>query len=110
MNKNTSLLLSIVCITLISNVRSAEQGAKQKTTAGNIAEIRSLGCAVCKKKETEQKPLKVCSQCKVSPYCSKKCQKTDWRAGHKEYCYKLGIIFQTINPKKDRNTLVFTLP
>jgi len=33
-------------------------------------------------------PLKGCTQCKVVYYCSRTCQKEDWKAGHKEACKK----------------------
>ena len=34
-------------------------------------------------------PLKCCTQCKVVYYCSRTCQKEDWKAGHKEACKKV---------------------
>jgi hypothetical protein len=110
MNKKTSFLLLILFTTLTHNSSAAEGPSKPKTSAESIAKIRSAGCVGCKKKETKEELLKVCARCKVTPYCSKKCQKTHWQNGHKDSCYKLGIIFKTIDPKKDPKTLVFTLP
>jgi len=34
-------------------------------------------------------PLKTCTGCKIAKYCSRKCQKAHWRAGHKKECKQL---------------------
>lgn len=44
-------------------------------------------CLACGKKANN---MKRCSGCKVSNYCSKKCQKKDWK-NHKPICKKLQI-------------------
>ena len=36
--------------------------------------------------ETEDKPHKPCSKCKVAYYCSVLCQKQHWKEGHKQQC------------------------
>lgn len=42
---------------------------------------RKRDCAVCHKPAS-----KSCSLCKVTWYCSRDCQKKDWKGGHKEKC------------------------
>ena len=42
-----------------------------------------LGCGVAR---TDSLELKVCSRCRVSKYCSPRCQKMDWNDGHKHSC------------------------
>uniref|UniRef100_A0A7S1Y499 MYND-type domain-containing protein n=1 Tax=Grammatophora oceanica TaxID=210454 RepID=A0A7S1Y499_9STRA len=45
-----------------------------------------LRCANCKKYGLI---LPTCSQCGVTPYCSKKCQQQHWKKEHKEECKTL---------------------
>ena len=49
-----------------------------------------LICAHCHAAGTKLHRIKLqkCSQCKELSYCSKTCQKADWKAGHKENCKK----------------------
>jgi len=42
----------------------------------------SLICKVCCRKG----PLFSCSRCGIEHYCNVKCQKLDWKAGHKTEC------------------------
>ncbi|KAH8824954.1 hypothetical protein DL96DRAFT_1611382 [Flagelloscypha sp. PMI_526] len=44
-------------------------------------------CFVCKKTESEGLKLLRCSRCRTVPYCSKECQKADWKS-HKGICLK----------------------
>lgn len=41
------------------------------------------------KRHAEKFQVKACGVCGVSTYCSKKCQKTDWRDKHKQECVKI---------------------
>lgn len=43
-------------------------------------------CLVCNKSDIK---LLQCSRCRQRYYCSKECQKVDWKDGHKEYCKEL---------------------
>jgi hypothetical protein len=36
--------------------------------------------------------LMICTRCKMACYCSKECQKAQWKAGHKQACRKPGQI------------------
>lgn len=43
-------------------------------------------CLECGEEETDELKLLRCAQCKTARYCSKECQKANWRAGHKQLC------------------------
>uniref|UniRef100_A0A7S2PP54 MYND-type domain-containing protein n=1 Tax=Leptocylindrus danicus TaxID=163516 RepID=A0A7S2PP54_9STRA len=51
-------------------------------------------CDACGKTYAElgMKQLKKCTRCMNAFYCSVECQRTQWRAGHKEACRKPGQI------------------
>ena len=53
-------------------------------------------CHFCKTTKSEQ--LLFCSQCRTTSYCSKECQRSDWKS-HREYCQK------PLDLRKDLNTL-----
>ena len=45
------------------------------------------GCRWCEKSADELgEPLRTCSQCHEVKYCSRKCQKSHWKAEHKYTC------------------------
>jgi len=44
----------------------------------------------CNKVETEPGEFQKCSRCNVVYYCSRKCQKKDWKRGHREKCKPCG--------------------
>ena len=44
-------------------------------------------CGWCGVPDREEKPLKRCSKCRDTQYCSSECQVKDWKiGGHKESC------------------------
>lgn len=45
-------------------------------------------CENCKK-GVDRSTLKACASCKLSEYCSKKCQREHWFNGHREECAKI---------------------
>ncbi|KAK1732490.1 hypothetical protein QTG54_004661 [Skeletonema marinoi] len=48
-------------------------------------EIEPLYCAMCRKSEQWEKPFPECSGCNLVIYCSRECQKSDWK-NHKRLC------------------------
>ncbi|RIB12198.1 P-loop containing nucleoside triphosphate hydrolase protein [Gigaspora rosea] len=52
-------------------------------------------CNICKKSTK-----RCCSKCKQIYYCSKKCQKKDWKI-HKEYCENSSTVTETIEVTND---------
>lgn len=44
-------------------------------------------CATCSKTSSETENLKRCAKCQTTWYCSRECQKKDWKA-HKKVCSK----------------------
>ena len=51
---------------------------------------RGHSCAHCgAEKALDGKKLRVCSRCKCTWYCGAECQKTHWRAGHKNHCREI---------------------
>ena len=47
-----------------------------------------MACTTCKKGPPEIQNMKNCAKCHKTPYCSRECQKADWKA-HKKICSKL---------------------
>ncbi|KAJ6470348.1 hypothetical protein C8R45DRAFT_1015437 [Mycena sanguinolenta] len=47
------------------------------------------GCDTCGRPESEttKKQLLTCAGCLVAKYCSKECQRKDWKEGHKNQCH-----------------------
>lgn len=46
-----------------------------------------MSCNNCKTNEKIDEPFNVCARCQKTKYCSKKCQKEDWKR-HKVICKK----------------------
>jgi hypothetical protein len=64
-------------------------------TKEQIARLVTVGgkhCDGCEKTREELglKRLNICKQCTRAYYCSRPCQVTAWKAGHRECCRKLG--------------------
>ena len=64
-------------------------------------------CTKCKKQPDN---LKLCSGCKTASYCSRECQRTDWKA-HKVICKFLGKeVTSTLDPLEYYETVAPNLP
>jgi hypothetical protein len=59
------------------------EAVMQKHTANPCAPCANLSC---NKWETKQKEFQNCSHCMAVAYCSRDCQKKDWKAQHKPVC------------------------
>ncbi|CAL3969907.1 unnamed protein product [Diplocarpon coronariae] len=49
-------------------------------------------CTACSKRSSEDKPLKPCTKCQSVKYCSRDCQKADFKK-HKKECAKAAQIY-----------------
>ncbi|KAE8440743.1 hypothetical protein EG329_006622 [Mollisiaceae sp. DMI_Dod_QoI] len=60
--------------------------SEHQTEASSSSTILTKKCANCGTSETDpEKPLKPCSKCQTVRYCSRDCQKKDWKV-HKKTC------------------------
>jgi len=50
--------------------------------------VERCGNPFCKNIETTEKQFQACGRCLMPVYCSKKCQKTHWKNGHRQTCRK----------------------
>jgi hypothetical protein len=48
-------------------------------------------CIICTAEETPDLQLQYCAACQSALYCSKTCQRTDWRKQHKQICKLLNV-------------------
>ena len=69
---------------LISNIKniSLDDGEEVKT----ILKCSNIGC---EKLESKTGEFKLCTQCRVAYYCSRKCQKQHWKREHKQFCIRV---------------------
>jgi len=51
----------------------------------DMADTMSI-CDYCKTVTMQEPRMMICGSCKGRHYCSKGCQKKDWKAGHKQVC------------------------
>lgn len=66
-------------------------GKYNKDSDGKLPKGNNGECGVCEASNcADGKPLMACSKCKRSFYCSKECQKKDWK-WHKLYCSLFNI-------------------
>ena len=57
-------------------------------------------CSFCHLEPQEDEHFSKCSRCKSTPYCSPKCQKSDW-SNHKKSCHDAAIKYPTfLDPTK----------
>ncbi|GAQ85220.1 hypothetical protein KFL_002240210 [Klebsormidium nitens] len=62
-------------------LRGAERGAsKVKEKKG------TKKCSGCEKVETKRGEFRKCAACQNAVYCGRECQKSAWKAGHKDVC------------------------
>jgi len=48
--------------------------------------LRTCSNPACEKVEEKLRQFKRCNRCKVTSYCTKKCQKAHWKGAHKKQC------------------------
>lgn len=76
--------------TSVIDMSSAFGPSPRRQKPGNDESIETSSapaqCANCKKPQKElSKPLKRCAKCQTQSYCSRECQKADWKS-HKKSC------------------------
>ena len=64
---------------------------KAPLTSAATNSLRYLGrekliCTACARTTSAVKKLVVCAGCGEVKYCSRECQKIDWKAGHRDAC------------------------
>ncbi|CAP65695.1 uncharacterized protein PODANS_7_960, partial [Podospora anserina S mat+] len=59
-----------------------------EATHSDLTQLTMSSCTTCSKSASEV-PLKRCAKCTLTEYCSRECQKQDWKA-HKKICGKPG--------------------
>jgi splicing suppressor protein 51 len=62
-----------------------------------------MECASCKKSASESSPLKRCAKCHSTQYCSRDCQKNDWKQ-HKKVCSRLAAAGSGATPGPSTST------
>jgi endogenous inhibitor of DNA gyrase (YacG/DUF329 family) len=69
----------------IKNNKNNNLQVDEATSSKMSEKALRIHCAVCGKAAAQEEKLRVCSGCKVVPYCSKQCQMDDWKL-HKQAC------------------------
>lgn len=64
--------------------------------------MSSTTCTTCSKNPSDSSPLKFCAGCKATAYCSRECQRADWKT-HKKTCSGAS----TNNPKPSNSSSSF---
>jgi hypothetical protein len=67
--------------------KTCDQMIKFLKNENNKSENTIKKCGNCNKEGSELAPLKLCSICKKTFYCSKECQSSSWK-NHKLFCKK----------------------
>jgi len=76
---------------------SSHPALRQFLYLGNLClrlEGRECSYTRCSNKESRNgliEKYKTCSECRFAHYCSRKCQKRDWKKGHKDQCKLLMV-------------------
>ena len=83
--------------------RAMKQGrAEKKAVEGQ--------CSKCGAVESSTLVLSVCAKCMVVQYCSRECQISDWKAGHKQICSQVEeervVAVQLETPPVTENTVM----
>jgi hypothetical protein len=67
-------------------------------------------CIVCRAEASPELTLQYCAACQSALYCSKACQRKDWRKQHKKLCKLLNVGHGDMQVRRDVHTrLSFTL-
>jgi hypothetical protein len=72
--------------------------AQTSNQCTSLAGMRHL-CRACSKEPEEGEKLLACSRCKTAHYCSKECQKSDWKT-HKQICIASAVTHGSASSKR----------
>ena len=87
--KDTGLTFDELCAACpqLREMNATFNAWSMRAERASAAVERAFFCANCGRTNgTEGKELKKCAGCQLVFYCSRTCQKADWRAGHRETC------------------------
>ncbi|KAH6716625.1 hypothetical protein BKA61DRAFT_572707 [Leptodontidium sp. MPI-SDFR-AT-0119] len=77
----------------------ASNGESSSSSGPSQANANTGSQPACSKISTDEKPLKPCTKCQSVQYCSKECQKADFKNHKKECAKKAQIYAQTADIK-----------
>ncbi|KAJ7494900.1 hypothetical protein FB451DRAFT_1212823 [Mycena latifolia] len=80
-----------------------------KSQEKELSAIAEYGCYSCCKTTKSRNELLRCSRCKLVWYCSKECQKVDWKA-HKRFCGQRRFDPKLLAPPVERPTVFIGCP
>eukprot|EP01084_Bolivina_argentea_P320133 555413_1 len=82
----------------IRNDHRASQKIKQLHRISRYGTLECQICLNCNKREKYETEYKLCGKCQIAKYCSRQCQKMDWKQ-HKIQCQTNSVKHQTIGER-----------
>ncbi|PBP24104.1 putative MYND domain protein [Diplocarpon rosae] len=74
------------------DLRTSAMEAADSSKASSSSQSPAKICTACSKPSSEDKPLKPCTKCQSVQYCSRDCQKADFKK-HKKECAKAAQVY-----------------
>ncbi|KAK1738049.1 hypothetical protein QTG54_011343 [Skeletonema marinoi] len=97
----------------VFSMLSMDPSKKDETMAQNIRKMYAghegnvVKCSFCRKDEPDDQEFGECSGCGLVLYCSKECQRSDWKLSHKVECGKLLDMFRLFNKEMNAGDVLF---
>ncbi|KAJ9609426.1 hypothetical protein H2200_005753 [Cladophialophora chaetospira] len=76
------------CVPMVEGIADVDREFRILKKRMASLEHKELGCWECNKQPLSDKKLLNCGGCGVAKYCSKQCQKKDWKEGHHKHACK----------------------
>jgi MYND finger len=87
------VMLTTFALGVRSSASISDNFTESQANTSAISPSPTNKCACCKIPETDpEKPLKLCAKCQTVRYCSRDCQKKDWKL-HKKTCASAAQIY-----------------